>query len=208
MKRFSFKIFLLAICLIATHHTFAQTHRLHDDYSGWSRIIPTHLKGQFAGGMGLLSVGAGWDYGKTNQWETELHVGFLPAKYADKFHAIFTLKQNYIPWDVTLSRSFSLEPLSCGFYMNIISGERFWVRQPARYPGSHYYSFSSRLRLHTYVGQRLRWNLNSESTLKSISLYYELSANDLNIISKVTNKELALSDIVFFSIGVRFQLQR
>ena len=30
----------------------------------WERLKPTHLKWQYAGGMGLNSVGVGWDYGR------------------------------------------------------------------------------------------------------------------------------------------------
>ena len=63
----------------------------------WERLKPTHLKWQYAGGMGLNSVGVGWDYGRRCQWETDFLVGFLPAKYAEKFRLTFTVKQNYIP---------------------------------------------------------------------------------------------------------------
>lgn len=204
MRRLIFSI--LAILCLTAEPSFAQQRRSHPDYKGWKRMIPTHVKGQFAGGMGLVSVGVGWDYGRTNQWESEVLVGFLPAEYADKTHLTLSLRQLYIPWDITLSERFSFEPLSCGLYFNFISGDRFWVHQPSKYPGSHYYTFSSRIRLHACMGQRARWNISSDSLLKSISLYYELSANDLNIISKVTNRELKLSDIVFFSVGLRFQL--
>ena len=66
----------------------------------WERLKPTHLKWQYAGGMGLNSVGVGWDYGRRCQWETDFQVGFLPAKYAEKFRLTFTVKQNYIPWSI------------------------------------------------------------------------------------------------------------
>ena len=33
--------------------------------------------------MGLLSFGTGWDYGKRNQWETDILLGFIP-KYSAK----------------------------------------------------------------------------------------------------------------------------
>ena len=38
--------------------------RVHRFRRNWERIIPTHSKIQFAGNMGLLSFGTGWDYGK------------------------------------------------------------------------------------------------------------------------------------------------
>ena len=38
--------------------------RVHRFRKNWERIIPTHSKIQYAGNMGLLSFGTGWDYGK------------------------------------------------------------------------------------------------------------------------------------------------
>ncbi len=195
----------------------AGRHRLdrreHLQYSGWKRIVPTHAKVQYAGGMGFLSFGAGWDYGRKGQWETDLMVGYLPKRYADKFHMTFTLKQNYIPWSVDCGRNVAFEPLTCGMYVNYISGEEFWVREPDRYPGARYYGFTSRSRFHVFMGERLTYyikgsRLKNDCLVRNITLFYELSANDLNIISKLGNKSLPLSDIVFLSFGVKLQLMR
>ncbi len=57
--------------------------RVHRFRKNWERIIPTHSKIQYAGNMGLLSFGTGWDYGKRNQWETDVLLGFIP-KYSSK----------------------------------------------------------------------------------------------------------------------------
>ena len=57
--------------------------RVHRFRKNWERIIPTHSKIQYAGNMGLLSFGTGWDYGKRNEWETDLLLGFIP-KYSSK----------------------------------------------------------------------------------------------------------------------------
>lgn len=46
--------------------------RVHRYRKRWEALIPTHTKIQFAGNMGLLSLGTGWDYGKRNQWETDV----------------------------------------------------------------------------------------------------------------------------------------
>ena len=183
--------------------------REHVGYEGGERLIPTHAKVQYAGGMGVMSFGAGWDYGRRCRWETDVMVGFLPRAYADKFHMTFTLRQNYIPWSIRCGGGrFSVEPFACGAYLNFISGERFWMREPARYPGEGYYGFTSRLRIHLYVGQRFTYYLKNDSLLRHITLYYELSANDLDIVAKCGNKSLDLSEIVYFSVGIKFQLLR
>lgn len=187
--------------------------REHLKYQGWRKVIPTHAKVQYAGGMGFMSFGAGWDYGRKGQWETDVMIGYLPKRYSDKFHMTFTLKQNYIPWSVDCGKNLAFEPLACGMYVNYISGEEFWVREPDRYPGSKYYGFTSRSRFHVFMGERLTYYIKGnrrcgDCLVRNISLFYEFSANDLNIISKSGNRSLPLSDIIFFSAGVKIQLMR
>lgn len=109
--------------------------REHRGYTSWKRLLPTHVKAQYAGGMGFLSVGYGWDYGRKCRWETDLMFGVLPKSCSDRTHLTFTLKQNYIPWSIRCRDWLSVEPFSCGAYLNLISGEDFWIREPDRYPG-------------------------------------------------------------------------
>ena len=183
--------------------------RANMQYDGWARMIPTHAKMQYAGGMGLLSIGAGWDYGRRGQWETDAMVGFLPEHYADGQTSLtFTLKQNYIPWSIRTTRWLDVEPFTCGAYMNVISGAEFWDKEPGHYPGGNkgYYKFSSRTRFHIYVGQRLTLLAPSTSTLQSITLYYEFSVNDLMLVSGINNRTLELSDMVHFSVGAKMHL--
>jgi hypothetical protein len=189
-------------------HTRRLDYREHVGYEGWERVLPTHIKAQYAGGMGFLSLGYGWDYGRKCQWETDMLVGVLPKGYADHTHITLTLKQNYIPWSIRCCERFAIEPFSCGLYLSIISGQDYWMHEPIRYPHRDYYRFSSRLRAFLYAGQRITCYTRGNSLLQSVTLYYELSANDLDIVSKCTNHSLKLSDITYFSAGLRFQLFR
>ena len=97
--------------------------RIHRGYEGWERLIPTHVKVQYAGGMGVVSAGVGWDYGRRCRWETEVMTGLLPKAYSDRTHATFTVRQNYIPWSISLGNRLALEPFACGIYVNMISGQ-------------------------------------------------------------------------------------
>lgn len=216
-KRYIFRIAATAaVCFaalcasagnLATERTARRLDmRVHEGYVGLERLIPTHVKLQYAGGMGVVSFGAGWDYGRKCCWETDVMIGFLPRAYADRFHTTLTLRQNYSPWSIRCGGRFAFEPFACGVYLNFISGERFWMREPARYPGEGYYGFTSRLRIHLYVGQRLTLNFDPDAAVRAVTLYYELSANDLNIVAKFGNSSLRVSDIVFFSAGVKLQI--
>ena len=96
--------------------------RIHRFRKGWNSLIPTHNKIQFAGNMGMFSFGTGSDYGRRDQWETDLFLGFIPKHDSHRTKLTMTLKQNYMPWSLELGKGFSTEPLSCGLYFNTVFG--------------------------------------------------------------------------------------
>ena len=177
-------------------------------HQGWEKLIPTHTKLQFAGNMGLLSMGTGWDYGKRNQWETDLFFGILPKYESKRTKLTFTVKQNYMPWKLPIRESrFSVEPLATGMYLNTVFGDEFWVHEPERYPKG-YYGFSSKVRVHVFLGQRINYDIDPKRrfTAKEITFFYELSTCDFYVISAFTNKYLKPKDYLCLSLGVKMQL--
>ena len=185
-----------------------KAQRMHTDYAGLQRLTPTHLKLQYAGGMGLASLGVGWDYGRSNQFETDLHVGFIPANYSTVSRAVFTLKQNWMPWNIRCTDWLGVEPFACGLYASIISGttQNYWFLEPSKY-GGPYYRFATRVRMHLYVGQRVSWyRTAADAVVDRLTLYYELSVGELDLLAKMTNRHLHLRDIVYFSFGVKLGL--
>lgn len=181
--------------------------RIHRYRGHWEKLIPTHTKIQFAGNMGLLSFGTGWDYGKKNQWETDVFLGFIPKYDSKRTKVTMTLKQNYMPWSLNLGKGFSTEPLTCGIYFNTVFGNEFWVHEPDRYPKG-YYGFSSKLCSHIFLGQRLTYDIDPQRryTAKSITFFYELSTCDLYLISAATNSYLRPRDYLSLSFGLKLQL--
>lgn len=188
-------------------HPNRYDRRVHRYRKHWEALIPTHTKIQFAGNMGLLSFGTGWDYGKHNQWETDIFLGILPKYESDRTKLTLTLKQNYLPWSLDLGRQFSVEPLSCGMYLNTVFGNEFWVSEPERYPKG-YYGFSSKVRIHVFLGQRITYDIDPKRrfTAKAITFFYELSTCDLYIVSAFTNKYLKPKDYLSLSFGIKLQL--
>lgn len=181
--------------------------RVHRYREGWGNIIPTYLKVQYAGGMGMFSFGFGWDYGHHNQWETDLLFGYLPRFDSSDSKLTMTLKQNFIPWQVSLGREYNFNPITCGIYFNTVFDDQFWVNEPDRYPKG-YYGFSSKIRTHIFVGQRFTCNIRDSRIRhwKDITFFYEFSTCDLYIVSAFTNKYLKLTDIISLSLGLKFQI--
>lgn len=176
-------------------------------YSDWASLIPTQTIIQYAGNMGMLSIGAGWDYGKRKQWETNLLLGYLPKHDSKHAKITMTLKENFIPWKIDIGKNFVFEPLSTGLYVNTVFGREFWATQPDKYPEG-YYKFATKIRLNVFVGQRITKCLDGENLLRTrgITLFYEVSSPDMYIFTKIKNSSLSVFDIISLSLGVKFQM--
>lgn len=204
------KIFCWLMVLIFWMHpqAGAQTkyeQKLERYRKGWSCLIPRYQKIQYAGGMGLLSLGVGWNYGKKGQWESDLLLGYLPRFDGDQGHVTITLKENYIPWRIRLkSDRWHFEPLTVSLYMNKIFGDEFWTKEPDKYPDG-YYGLATNLRFNLAFGQRIRFKLKPIGIAQYLSLFYELGTNDLYLISYFGNKYLSLPDIFSLSLGIKLQ---
>ena len=214
MKLLIFKLLLtcvpfFTVSAMAQEDTIFNETIIKKEHEKRSKFIPDHVKLQYAGSMGLVSVGVGWSYGKKEQWETDFIVGYVPKYTTSRAKACTTLKQNYIPWKTkTRNKNFYIEPLTCGVYVNTIWDDDFWGREPKKYP-STYYSFSTKVRLNIYAGQRVTYKINPSRRLpaKSISAFYEISSSELYIISAAGNgRHLNLTDYLHLSFGVKMQL--
>lgn len=201
---------ILMVCLFSVQSHAGNINeynkRISKYHDFWDSLIPTFTKLQYAGGMGLINLGFGWSYGKKDQWETDVFFGFIPRYSSDKCKITFTLKQNFIPWEKTLNNRFSFEPLTCGIYFNTVFSDEFWTKEPDRYPKG-YYGFSTRIRTHIFVGQRLKFNIPSKRRLfaRSITAFYEISTCDLYVVSAFTN-HLQLNDFLRLSFGLKFEI--
>jgi len=189
----------------------------------WLKVIPNISTLQYAGNIGAISAGIGWDYGKHDRWETHVQVGFLPKMDAERAACTFTLRENLIPWSFGLGkRSWaeerkdrqwnrraicSLEPLVFSMFMNTIFNDEFWVKEPEKYNGGDYYRFSSKIRTHLGLGSRLSLNIPraKQKHFERVSIYYEISTYDLAIISAVPNKSISFGDIICAGVGIQYK---
>lgn len=176
-------------------------------YLRWSRLIPSQTIMQTAGNMGLVSLGLGWDYGRREQWETHLLLGYIPKHDSSNGKLTMTLKQTFRPWQLKAYKDLYFEPLTTGLYLNTVFGTDFWGSQPSRYPDSYYDFLSTKVRINVFVGQQLTWNIQHwlQRKRKSVTLFYEVSTCDLYLRTYATEKDIKLSDILGLSVGVKMK---
>lgn len=173
----------------------------------WDALIPKQIVMQYAGNMGVISAGVGWNYGKHKQWETHFLLGYLDRFDSGRPKMTMTLKQNFIPWRVDLGKNWMLEPLECGIYLNSVFGEEFWNKQPKKYPKSYYW-FSTKIRPNIFIGQRITKKIphNERHFIKSCTFFYELSSPEVYLMEWYNNSYLKLSDVFSLSLGIKIQV--
>ena len=188
------------------HHT-EYSPRRERYVTRWAKLIPSYIKAQFAGSMGLISIGTGWSYGRNKQWESDVLFGFVPKYSTKRSKMTMTIKQNFIPWNVSISDKINLKPFYTGLYVNTIFDDDFWGKQPDKYSNG-YYGFSTKIRFNVFIGQGWEYKFNSQKNLlfKSATFFYEISTNELYIISSATNRYLKAKDILGLSLGLKLQI--
>lgn len=166
-------------------------------------LRPDAVTLQCGGGMGLPSAGVAWKYGTKQRFETECLVGFIPKYDSSCAKVSFTIKENFVPWHISLSPKFALEPLSVSLYFTTILSNQFWVKQPSRYqPG--YYRLPTKIRTNLSIGQRVSYILPSKGwVVKSLSAFYELATCDIYLLSAFGNSSLSPADWLMLTLGIK-----
>ncbi|MGN0019788.1 MAG: hypothetical protein ACI35Z_03275 [Sphingobacterium hotanense] len=171
-------------------------------------LVPSNFVTQFAGSIGLISVGAGWNYGRKDQWGTEFMAGIVPRYDTDRAKVTLTLRQTYTPWSISLNERFAYQPLRTGLYINTMIGDQFWFDAPEKYP-SNYYTFSTKLRFNAFIGQEIEYKIPSfNSYFEGIKFFYDIHTNDLMLISRIQNSYLKAQDYLGLSLGLKLQIRR
>lgn len=156
---------------------------------------------------GYHLAGIGWDYGKRSQWETHLLFGIVPKYDSDEVKMTITLKENFIPWRKDWGKGWQFEPLECTLYLNTVLGHDFWTKQPTKYE-SGYYPFSTRIRPNLGFGERFTYQIpnNRRKRVKSLTLFYELSTNDIYFMRFYRNGNAGFWDVFGLSFGAKMQI--
>lgn len=170
-------------------------------------LRPDNISVQSGGGMGAVTCGTGWRYGKCGRWETELLIGYIPRYDSNSSKATVALKENFVPWQVRLNDSFTLEPLTTSLYFTTIISKRFWTQQPDRYP-SGYYILPTKIRANISIGQRVRWHVPKARLIDCFSAYYEFGTCDIYALCAAGNKEIKPHDWLQLCIGIKMTFKK
>lgn len=190
-----------AVALAAEPPTPAAPAPADENPHPWYR--PRHVVVQVAGGLGMVSAGAGYSY-LNDKVDTDILLGYVPKKFAGSTLTLASAKLLYSPFTVRISDKWQVKPVSVGAYFSYTHGT-INDEERGQYTRDYYW-WSSDTRYGPLVGGRITFVRPTKATSRprNVSFYYDLSTNDLYLQSYVTNtKGLNLGQILVLGLGLK-----
>jgi len=150
------------------------------------RIEPDQVNLQYAGSIGFISGGIGYNL-FNEKAALSFHYGYVP-KSKGGWMSIFTAKFEYKPFCINVKDKLIIHPINPVFFPSYTSGDNFDYQFSTTKYREGYYFWSSALRLHLGAGTEVKILTNKNAAFKSVSVYAEANTNDLYAISWFENR--------------------
>lgn len=168
-----------------------------------SAAAPDFIVIQYAGSIGYLSAGTGYDVFKS-KGRASVHFGSVPKARGGLLNVI-TGKVFYEPWNTRISDRLWLNPADIGLMASYHMGENFRKNVPDLLNGDNYYWWHTSLRIHLAMETALSIEMEPNRFFSKVTVYSELNTNDLYLVSFFKNaSSLSGSEMIKAGIGVRF----
>jgi len=167
-------------------------------------FVPSSARVQFAGNIGMLSIGPGWSF-LNNRIDVEYSMGYVPKFEAEEAIFIHALKGIYTtPLQINLSK-LKIKPVSVGVAISHTLGDQFnKYQRSSQFPPRYYWWVVPYRFAFVY---RAEGELNIDSKfLKGIGSYFEVSIWDLSIYNYSANENgsyINFTDLFTFGIGTK-----
>ncbi|WP_016777526.1 hypothetical protein [Anaerophaga thermohalophila] len=164
-------------------------------------FFPSHVKVQYAGSVGFISVGAGyrlWDI-----YEPTLMYGYLSESMGGSNVSVHT---------ISLKNSFYLTSSPwlghfwprVGLLINWGNTKNTFRKLPPHYPEKYY--FQNKMHLAPFWGGEWHFHIKDKH-LSGIGIYFEFSALDAYLLEAVRTDYVRMTDIWSLGIGISFYFQ-
>jgi hypothetical protein len=182
-------------------YSFLANAQGKNEVSKW--YVPDFVTGQYAGSIGFISVGTGYDIFKQKA-SVEFLVGYVPGFTGSKSIEVLTLKFTARSFEMVVNEKLTLYPLTSGVYFSYVPGREYSSDLPSWYPDGYYW-WSEAIRANIFVGGKARIAITRTKAGNYLSPYYEIGTNEIKLVSYVQNaSSLSFWSILHAGIGVRY----
>ncbi|MBL4754200.1 MAG: hypothetical protein JKY52_11495 [Flavobacteriales bacterium] len=166
-------------------------------------IVPDYGKLQFAGNIGVGSIGVGYQYAP--KLTLEIFAGYLPKIYSKQPMYIFTVKNSYFPMQKELKGDYLLRPLGVGFFVSYSTSDNLFTTTRSLPYDFSYYGFATSIRTALTFESSITKQIRKDypGYIKSIGFYDEISIVDIDLVNFVQNHKIGFHSILSIALGVR-----
>lgn len=200
----SIRIFIIITFLMPmSEFIVAQEDRSNTDiYKSRKWYSPDYFKLQYAGNIGFLSIGLGYNWWREKAQSTFIY-GYVPEHKGNTTIHTFSIKNDFKLYSFYINDKYNVQPI-LGFSVSLEPGQNSYMRVPDRFPDDYYgpNSFYACINL----GLKTHFNFDPQRHFSGIDIYFEFNtlADYLyyNIIAQEDRSDnigsLALGTNVFF----------
>lgn len=161
-------------------------------------LIPDFLKLQYAGNIGLGSIGIGHYWWKEHM-QTEIFYGYVPSRVGGNTIRTVAVKNTVNLFSYHLGDKIFIKQ-QVGFSTNLAFTKRTYFKLPDYYP-NNYYSPNA-IHALPFLSQECILPLKSYCVVKKIGFYTELSAVDTYLYQSSKSKQVRFIDAWSLAIGI------
>jgi len=167
-----------------------------------SKLLPDHVKFQYAGSIGFVSAGAGYD-SKKNKTAADLFYSYLPASVGGVTTHALTGKFTWSPVKTARIQMVKIKPWYIGLTVNYAFGKQYYSFSPEQYP-FNFYNFPTSFHLGLFQGGEVFVDTRHSKRIKQLGVYYELITIDRELLSFINNSNyLGIDDVFHLGLGIR-----
>lgn len=152
----------------------------------WKSLIPDQAGLQYAGSIGFISAGAGYDL-LNEKAALNFNVGYIPESLGGEL-TIISVKFQYKPFNIPIGDKIIVQPFNPVFFPSYTLGQNFDFKFEKPKYQEGYYFWSSALRLHLGASTEVKILNKPDAKIKALSLYAEANTNDLYLLSWFQNR--------------------
>lgn len=168
----------------------------------WLKILyPDHYKVQFAGGIGFLSGGLGYDF-FNNRVDISYFYGYVPEWFSEEDLHSVSLQLSGKPFRIDINSKFDYYPLNIGIFIHHTFGEEYYLTLPDHYPEDYYWWYPGRTGGLFIEGQLNYQYKDPGRVFSEIGFYYRIVTRGVYLTSKVSNSSIPLEDIFSLGLGI------
>lgn len=192
------EIFIVSILVLFFNNSYAQ-EAISVKEKSW--YVPDYVKAQFAGNIGLFSVGAGYQLFDKVLY-SELLYGFVPesASRADNIHLI-TIKNTFPLYRKVIGENLTITPIA-GFTTTLDIGTNSFTTLPSIYPEGYYVPTAVHFTL--FGGAMVHKDFKKPKFFKGVDFYVEFGTVETYLWYALATKEVDLVDVFSLDLGVNF----